>query len=255
MASKPVILLVPGSFTISAMYYPLQDILVEEGYEVYVNNLPSASRNGPEAPASLSDDAKFFSNIIGMVADQGKDIVVLGHSYGGLVASESAKGHSKAERYARGLKGGIIRIIFLAAIVLQEGQSLLGHQGQLPPSIIKTDEYGFMRLADPALSGTRMYDGWPEERAVAWARAAPKQSALSFASPVTYTAFKDIPSSYILCEQDQVVPPALQEEYIENIRIVAGRAADVHKLASNHVPNLTSTETLAKLILKIATAS
>jgi alpha-beta hydrolase superfamily lysophospholipase len=142
MASKPVILLIPGSFTTSAMYFPLQDILVEEGYEVYVNNLPSASRNAPEAPASLSDDAKFFSNIIRMITDQGKNIIVLGHSYGGLVASESAKGHSKAERCARDLKGGIIRIIFLAAIVLLKGQSLVGHQGMVPPSIIKTDEVG-----------------------------------------------------------------------------------------------------------------
>lgn len=140
MASKPVILLIPGSFSISAMYFPLQDILIERGHEAYVNNLPSASRNGPEAPASLSDDAKFFSSIIGMIADQGKNIVVLGHSYGGLVASESAKGHSKAERSARGLKGGIIRIIFLAAIVLPEGQSLVDHQGKPPPSIVKTDE-------------------------------------------------------------------------------------------------------------------
>ncbi|KIW95637.1 uncharacterized protein Z519_04222 [Cladophialophora bantiana CBS 173.52] len=252
MASRPAILLIPGSFSIAAMYYPLQDILVAQGHEVYVNNLPSASRNAPEPPASLSDDTEFFSNIIGKIADQGKDIIVLGHSYGGLVASESAKGHSKVERCARGQKGGITRIVFLAAIVLQEGQSLVGHQGKPPPSIVKTDENGFMRLANPALSGSRMYDVWPEERALAWARAAPKHSALSFASVVTYTAFKDIPSSYIFCEQDQVVPPALQAQYIENIKIVAGRDVDIHKLNSNHVPNLTVTETLAELILKIA---
>ncbi|KAK5061084.1 hypothetical protein LTR84_007626 [Exophiala bonariae] len=255
MASKPVILLIPGSFAHSAMYFPLQDILIKAGHEVYVNNLPSGSRNGPEAPASLSDDAKFISNIIGTIADQGKDVVVLGHSYGGLVASESAKGHRKAERGARGLKGGIIRLIFLAAIVLPEGQSLVGHQGKPPSSIIKTDEYGFMRLADPALSGTRMYDVWPEDRAVAWASAAPMQSALSFASPVTYTAFKDIPSSYIFCEQDKVVPPAMQEQYIETMKAVAGKAVDVHKLDSNHVPNLTSPQAVAEVILKIAAAS
>jgi pimeloyl-ACP methyl ester carboxylesterase len=112
-----------------------------------------------------------------------------------------------------------------------------------------------MRLADPALSASRMYDAWPEERALAWAKAAPKQSALSFASPVTYTAFKDIPSSYIFCEQDQVVPPALQEEYVKNIKIVAGGVVDLHRLDSNHVPNLTATEILAKVILKIAAAS
>jgi pimeloyl-ACP methyl ester carboxylesterase len=112
-----------------------------------------------------------------------------------------------------------------------------------------------MRLADPTLSGSRMYDVWPEERAVAWAKAAPKQSALSFASPVTYTAFKEIPSSYIFCEQDQIVPPALQEQYIENIKVLTGREVDVHKLDLNHVPNLTSPETLAEIILRIAAAS
>lgn len=140
MASKPVILLIPGSFSIAPMYYPLQNLLVAQGHEVHVNNLPSASRNAPEPPASLSDDADFFSTIIGKIADQGKDIVVLGHSYGGLVASESAKGYGKAERAARGEKGGIIKFIFLAAIVLQEGQSLFGHQGKPPASIVKTDE-------------------------------------------------------------------------------------------------------------------
>lgn len=140
MASKPAILLIPGSFSIAAMYYPLQDMLVAQGHEVYVNTLPSASRNAPEPPASLSDDASFFSNLIGKIADQGKEIIVLGHSYGGLVASESAKGLSKVERCARGQEGGIVRIIFLAAIVLQEGQSVTGHQGKAPTSIITTDE-------------------------------------------------------------------------------------------------------------------
>lgn len=108
-----------------------------------------------------------------------------------------------------------------------------------------------MSLANPAFSGSRMYDVWPEERALAWTKAAPKHSALSFASPVTHTAFKDIPSSYIFCEQDQIVPPALQTQYIENIHVVTGKDVDVHKLNTNHVPNLTATETLAELVLKI----
>lgn len=111
-----------------------------------------------------------------------------------------------------------------------------------------------MRLANPTFSASRMYDAWPEERALAWARAAPKQSALSFASAVTYTAYKDIPSSYIFCEQDQILPPALQDQYIDNIKKATGRDVDIHKLNTNHVPNLTATEDVATIILKIAAA-
>ena len=140
MASKLAIVLIPGSFTVAAMYYPLQDLLAAAGYDVYVNTLPSASRNAPESPASLSDDARFFGKIIERIADYGRDIIVLGHSYGGMVASESAQGLSKAERLERGRKGGIIRIIFLAAIVLPEGQSVTGDQGKPPASIVETDQ-------------------------------------------------------------------------------------------------------------------
>ena len=108
-----------------------------------------------------------------------------------------------------------------------------------------------MRLANPSFSATRMYDTWPEERGTAWARAAPKHSALSFASPLTYAAYKDIPSSYILCEQDGIIPPSKQEQYLNNIKLATNRDVDVRRLNTNHVPNLTATEELAKMILEI----
>lgn len=140
MAPKPSILIVPGSFTIAAMYFPLQDLLVSRGYEAFVNTLPSASRGAPELPATLSDDAEFFTQIIAKVADQGKDIIILAHSYGGLVASEASRDQSKSQRTARGQEGGIVRIIFLSAVVLKEGESLFGNQGRPPATVLQTDE-------------------------------------------------------------------------------------------------------------------
>jgi pimeloyl-ACP methyl ester carboxylesterase len=112
-----------------------------------------------------------------------------------------------------------------------------------------------MRLASPAFSASRMYDGWPEERALAWASAAPRHSALSFASPLSYVAYKDMPSSYILTERDGIIPPAVQEMYIDNIKTLTGKPVDVHKLDTNHAPNLTAPEDLAKVIVEIAAAS
>ena len=111
-----------------------------------------------------------------------------------------------------------------------------------------------MALANPSFSAKRMYETWPEERALAWVRAAPKHSKISFASKVTHTAYRDIPSSYIFCERDQILTPTLQKEYIQNIETISGNAVDVHKLDDNHVPNLTSPENLAEVIIKIAAA-
>lgn len=112
-----------------------------------------------------------------------------------------------------------------------------------------------MRLANPSLTAAHMYNNWPEERATAWARASPKQSALSFASPLKHAAYKDIPSTYILCEQDGIIPPSKQEQYIENIRLATGKDVDVRRLNTNHVPNLTNVEEVVTLILEIASTA
>jgi hypothetical protein len=122
------------------MYYNLVKRLQNEGYEVYVNNLPSTSRNPPERPASLNDDALFVRGIIESVVDQGKDVLVVTHSYGGVVGTEAAKGVSKAERQADGKLGGITRIAYLTSIVPPEGGSLVGEQGEAPPELVETDE-------------------------------------------------------------------------------------------------------------------
>lgn len=154
MSLKPAIVFIPGSFSIPAMYYPILDLMKESGYEAYVNALPSATRNAPERPASVDDDASLFAGIIESLADQGKDIVVVGHSYGGLVASQSSKQLSKVERRAAGRTGGVVRVIYLSAIVLPEGTSVFGDQGKPPESIISIDDVSVVltNMIDKALT-------------------------------------------------------------------------------------------------------
>jgi len=57
----------------------------------------------------------------------GKDVVVVMHSYGGIV------GHY---RRIGGLKGGVTRLLYMCAFVVPVGASLTGQLGgQLPPFI------------------------------------------------------------------------------------------------------------------------
>jgi alpha-beta hydrolase superfamily lysophospholipase len=139
MAFKPSIVTIPGSFASAAGYYELIDIIAQHGYEAFANNLPSISRHAPEEPASLHEDAIFFRNIIRKIADQGKDVIVLSHSYGGIVGTEAVEGVLKAERHAKGLPGGVIRIIYLSAIVLRTGASMRSEHGDIPSEFVKVD--------------------------------------------------------------------------------------------------------------------
>lgn len=140
MAPKPTIVIVPGSFSTASVYYDLVKRIETKGYEVYVNSLPSTIRNPPEKPATLEDDAAFCRSIIEGLADQGRDIMVLTHSYGGVVGTEAAKGLGKVERQAKGQLGGIVRMAYLASIVPPEGGSLLGEQGEAPTELVETSK-------------------------------------------------------------------------------------------------------------------
>ena len=121
--SKPSIVIFPGSFSVPEQFKGLADILRSNGYETIVGALQSAGRRDPLPAASLYDDAANFSEIITKLADEGKDIVLLPHSYGGMVANESAKGLLKSERAANGKPGGIVRIVYISAVVPLEGNS------------------------------------------------------------------------------------------------------------------------------------
>ena len=126
--TKPTIVLIPGSFSIAAMYYPLQERLRAAGYETYINALLSTARDAPQQPATLEDDADAFTKIIRPIVDQGKNLVVLAHSYGGMVASQLASELGEERRRINGQRGGIVRLIYLAAIVLPVGQSVIFFQ-------------------------------------------------------------------------------------------------------------------------------
>lgn len=91
----------------------------------------------PEKPATLQQDAAYFRGIIEALSNQGKDVVVVGHSYGGIVATESVKKVTKSERQAQGKSaGGVVKIIYVASIVAQIGETAIQAMGgQLGPTI------------------------------------------------------------------------------------------------------------------------
>ena len=94
------------------------------------------------------------------------------------------------------------------------------------------------RLSRPLLRGAPADEA---DRAVA--RMLP-QSVRSCTEVLTRVAWKTIPSTYVVCEQDNVLAPAFQEQ-------MASRATTVRRLLTGHSPFLSSPAEVAKLITTV----
>lgn len=135
MSTKPAVIIVPGSFTTPDWYDSLVNGLKSKGYEAYVYALPSTSRKPPEEAATLADDADFFHKKLTELTNAGKDVVVLGHSYGGAVITETV--HGLTEK--RDGKGRVVGLIYLSALAPLEGQSLASMTAHLEFDFIKAE--------------------------------------------------------------------------------------------------------------------
>ena len=61
--------------------------------------------------------------MIAPLVENGEDVVVVAHSYGGMVASDAVKDFARIERSEKGLKGGVVRIVYLTCIVAGVGET------------------------------------------------------------------------------------------------------------------------------------
>lgn len=116
--------LVPG-----AWHSPVQDTflishLKSADFLIVAKRLPSLNSNNPKA-VSVTTDATFIRDqILISLLDQGKDVVLVMHSYSGSPGAAAAKGLSKAERIDAIQSGGIIGLVFVAALLAPKGVSL-----------------------------------------------------------------------------------------------------------------------------------
>jgi pimeloyl-ACP methyl ester carboxylesterase len=131
--TKPTILIIHGAWHHPAYFKDLNQQLQDHGYGVACPHLPTCSNDVP--PKKLfKDDVAIVRDIATSLADDGKEIVVLMHSYGGMVGTDALYDMSVSSRAEAGLKGGVKRLVYMCAFIPQKGQSLAGiFGGSLPP--------------------------------------------------------------------------------------------------------------------------
>lgn len=135
MSSKPTILIVHGAWSKPApAYEPLQRQLQSRGYECHLAE--NSTSGGDEVRGvTWKDDVKNILNTALPLFEQGKEVTIIAHSYGGLPAAIATQAQGVEERAREGKKGGFRQIIYVAAFAVpQKDIDLLAvFGGQWPP--------------------------------------------------------------------------------------------------------------------------
>lgn len=80
-----------------------------------------------------------------------------------------------------------------------------------------------------------------------------KHSALSFGNELTYAGYENVPSSYLICEEDLAGPvETIQQPKIDMMERVSGRKVDVASIKTGHMLNVTAVKETVEWILSVA---
>ena len=108
-----------------------------------------------------------------------------------------------------------------------------------------------MLMEDPSATARMICQDLPPEQGAAVVKDFAKHSAQSFGNELTYAGYKDIPSSYLLCEKDMAGPPEFQREMIAMIEEASGQAVDVTTVDAGHMANFSAERETIQWMLKV----
>ena len=126
--SKPTIVIATGAWQNPNCYDSLRKEFAARGYDSDCRAPPSTTL--AHGDTDLAADANFLRDtIIAPLLAQGKDVVMLMHSFGGVYGGASVRGLSKTERAEKGQKGGVIALVYMAAACVPSGMTTLERMG------------------------------------------------------------------------------------------------------------------------------
>jgi len=164
-------------------------------------------------------------------ADPAAQITVVAHSYAGIPVAQGL--------CPDGSQVLADRLVFLGAFLLDVGESLWSAVGAVAPDwwAIEPER----DLVDPIDPVRHFYGDLPAEQAQPATARLRHQRLSSFTQELTRASWRDVPTDYIVLDQDCAIPPVAQQA-------MAARASLVHHLETSHSPFLSKPAELAELL-------
>ena len=233
MAPGPTVVLVHGAFTDASGYAGVIRKLQSRGVEV-------------RAPMNPLRSLAFDADAIARYGTTIKGpIVLVGHSYGGAVVSQAAP-----------LLNDVIALVFLSAFALDQGESCASIQEPFPAPMLASaivpspyDAPGAPGGPDLFIKISEFHQAFcadlPASVAAAMAVSQRPLSAAALTETATTAGWKNLPSWYMVSEQDNAIQPDCE-------RYMARRMnANVESVSKgSHAAFIARPDIAASLILK-----
>src|SRR5208283_3302593 len=215
------IVLVHGGFVDGSGWEDVYKILKKDGYNVSIVQ---------NATITLADDVVATRKVI---HDQTKPVVLVGHSYGGVVISEA------------GNDPKVARLVYIAAFAPDAGESVNTLISDPPPGApappILPPQDGFLFL-DKAKFAASFAADVDAERAAFMADSQVPWGVEALSGVVKKAAWKTKPSWYLITTEDKMIPPPAQQ-------FMSKRAGStVVEVAGSHAIYESQPSAVAKLI-------
>lgn len=251
-SNKPSIVLVHGAWHVPAHYATFISLLEVAGFDVSCPLLPSCDDSKRHSGSDLYADAQLVRDHILSLLDQSCPVVMLLHSYGGAVGTEAARGLSTSERAAQGLQGGIVRLVYMCAFMLQVGESVTGESMPRPvPEPVKVDESDGTTFLQQNPVDLLFADVQPGDLAQEMSRRLVRQDGKASMDQVTWPAWSMIPTTYLRTEEDRMFFPDWQDRQIRKVR-GAGTEVVVESFEASHSPFLSMPEEIVAAVERAA---
>jgi pimeloyl-ACP methyl ester carboxylesterase len=229
MTDRPVsVVLVHGGFVDGSGWQGLHDILVKDGFEVLVVQNPTIS---------LADDVAFTKRAI---AAARHPVVLVGHSYGGVVITEAGNAPKVAS------------LVYIAAFAPDAGESvqtLIANPpagAPVPPILPPQD--GFLALDKAKFAASFAADVDPA-LAQFMANSQVPWGVEAAGGAVTNPAWKSKPSYYLVATDDHMIPPPAQRQ------MAARAGAQIVESSGSHSVYVSHPEKVAQLVEQAASAT
>ena len=234
---KPTVVLVHGAWADSSSWNDVIERLDHDGYPVIAVADPLRS---------VAGDAAYLSSVLANV--QGP-IVLVGHSYGGVVITNAAAGNPAVKA-----------LVYVDAFVPDIGESTSDLLAKFPGSDIPAAVRPQPFVQPDGSTGVDLYLS-PDHFRDVFARDVTRRRASTMAitqrplaldaanGPTTATAWSTIPSWYLLGTEDHCIPPATQE-------FMAQRAgAHIQRVKASHASPVSRPAEVERLIETAADAT
>ena len=221
------VVLVHGGFVDGSGWESVYNILRKDGYTVAVVQNPTIS---------LADDVAATRRIL---ATQNEPVILVGHSYGGVVITEA------------GNDPKVAGLVYVAAFAPDKGESVSTlikdppPGAPVPPILPPQDGYLFLDKARFAASFAADVEA---ERAAFMADSQVPWGVEALSGAISEPAWKNKPSWFLITTDDKMIPPAAQ-------RFMSKRAGStVVEVAGSHAIYVSQPSAVASIIEKAARA-